>query len=136
MATLPSGLDEIVADDEDIARFLTQRSHFSREIAKPAAFLPHSVDRETSVARHGLDPAERLSEIGSAAAGGRTLYGAAIIKGEAVGAARLKIVSSEPPPRHAAVRGWPWPDDADLRKAQQKERAIVLASRTTALVFF
>lgn len=49
MAQLPSGLNEVVAPDEDLARFLTQRSQFSREIAKPSAFLPSPASRETSV---------------------------------------------------------------------------------------
>ena len=35
--TSSSGLNDVVADGEDIARFLTQRGQFSREIAKPAA---------------------------------------------------------------------------------------------------
>src|SRR5436309_10183371 len=119
MALLPSGLSELVNDDEDLARFLTQRSQFGREIAKPAAFLPSPADRETSVSRHGPEPGERLWEIGKVATGDRTLYGAAIIKAESVALAKLQIISSEPPHRHAAIRGWPWPDDSDLRKAQQ-----------------
>src|SRR6266568_2056238 len=36
---LPSGLAEVVADEEDLARFLTQSSHFNTEIVKPG-FLP------------------------------------------------------------------------------------------------
>ena len=136
MATLPSGLSDVIAPEEDLARFLTQRSQFSREIAEPSAFLPSTTHRETSVSRHGAEPAEKLFEIGKAAAGKRTLYGAAIIKAEAVRAAKLIVVATEPPDRHAAIRQWPWPEDDDSRKAQQKERAIILASRTTALVFF
>ena len=37
MATLPSGLPDVVADDEDIARFLTQSNQFNTTMAKPAA---------------------------------------------------------------------------------------------------
>ena len=37
------------------------------------------------------------------------------------------VGASEPPPRHAAVVGWPWLEDPELQKAQQKERALVLA---------
>ncbi len=135
MAFLPSGLNDVVSDDEDLARFLTQRGQFSREIAKPAAFLPSVASRETSVSRHGAEPVNSLWEIGKDAVGDRTLYGAAIIKAESVRAARLEVESSEPPSRHAAIRGWPWPDDPELRKAQQKERALVLTSRTTHLLF-
>jgi hypothetical protein len=52
---LASGLPEIVADDEDLARFLTSSNHFNVRMVKPAAFLPSS-DDETSVFRHGAEP--------------------------------------------------------------------------------
>jgi hypothetical protein len=126
---LPSGLPEIVGDDEDLARFLTQRSHFNAIMAKPAAFLPSSKDRETSVSRHGRDPVERLWEIGQTAAGERSLYAAAIFKARAARAAGVNVFADEPPLRHAALRDWPWTDnDPELQKAQQKEIAVVLAS--------
>ena len=48
MGTLPSGLPDLIGDEEDLARFLTQRSHFNAIMAKPAAFLPSRKDRETS----------------------------------------------------------------------------------------
>lgn len=80
MSGLASGLPEIVGDDEDIARFLTQSSHFSTTTAKPNAFLPSPRDRETSVSRHGRNPAAELWALGEAAAGQRKLYGAAILK--------------------------------------------------------
>src|ERR1700758_4702302 len=57
---LASGLPEIVADDEDLARFLTSRSRFNAQMAKPAAFLPAVNDRETSVFRHGSEPRVEL----------------------------------------------------------------------------
>src|SRR5438552_15237575 len=107
MATLPSGLPDRVGDDEELARFLTQSNQFNAMIAKPAAFLPSLKDRETSVSRHGREPLERLWEVGLAAAGTRTLYGAAIFKARAVRAAHLEVLPDEPPPRHAAIRGWP-----------------------------
>lgn len=61
---LASGLPEIVADDEDLARFLTSSSQFNTQMAKPAAFLPSTSDRETSVFRHGREPRETLWAIG------------------------------------------------------------------------
>lgn len=131
---LPSGLPEIVVDEEDLARFLTQRSHFSLQMPKASAFLPSPRDRETSVSRHGTEPSGRLLELGKEAAGDRTLYGAAIIKAASVRSAKLEVESSEPPLRHAAIRKWLWPEDDDLRRAQQKEQALVLASRTTHLL--
>lgn len=129
MSTLPSGLPDFVADDEDIARFLTQSSHFNTRVAKPAAFLPNPKDRETSVSRHGREPSDLLWNLGSAAAGDRTLYGAAIFKAHVARDVGLNLAAAEPPDFHAAIRGWPWLDhDPAEQKAQQKERAILLAS--------
>ncbi len=129
MATLPSGLPDIVADDEDLARFLTQSSHFNKIMAKPAAFLPNPKDCETSVSRHGREPLDRLWEIGVAAAGTRNLHGASIFKARVVRMAKLEVLASEPPPHHAVICGWPWiENDPELQKAQQKELAAVIAS--------
>jgi len=129
MATLPSGLDELIAGEEQLARFLTQSSQFNSKMAKPAAFLPSLKDRETSVSRHGSEPAGSLWAIGLQAAGDRKLYGAAIFKARAVTAAQLEVLADEPPPRHAAIRGWPWIErDPESQKAAQKERAAAIAS--------
>jgi len=131
MATLPSGLPCVVDDEESLARFLVHRDQFSASIPKPSAFLPNRNDRETSVFRHGREPLEQLWAIGSAAASGRNIYGAAIIKAHAVRATGLTIDADEPPPRHAAIRNWSWNDaDSILQKAQQKEKALVLASQS------
>jgi hypothetical protein len=126
---LPSGLPEIVEDEEELARFLTQRSQFNAVLVKPAVFLPGPKDRETSVSRHGPEPRDRLWEIGRAATGGRTLHGAAIFKARVVRETGLEVEADEPPPRHAAIRGWPWVEaDPELQKARQKELAARLAS--------
>ena len=129
MGTLPSGLPEEVGDEEDLARFLTQSSHFNATMAKPAAFLPSPKDLETSVSRHGREPLERLWSIGFEAAGDRKLYGAAIFKARAVSSAQLEVWADEPPPCHAAIRGWPCIEsDPELQKAKQKELAALIAS--------
>lgn len=134
MATLPSGLPDRVGDDEDLARFLTQSSQFNASMAKPAAFLPSPKDRETSVSRHGSEPLESLWALGVQAAGGRGLYGAAIFKARAVREAQLEVMADEPPPRHAAIRGWPWDEaDPELQKAKQKEMASVIGSQAVLL---
>jgi hypothetical protein len=128
---LPSGLADVVSDEEDIARFLTQSSHFNKLMAKPSAFLPGRSDRETSVSRHCGSPIEELWEIGLAAAGARSLYGAALFKVRAIKTAHLEIAADEPPPRHAIIHGWPWMEhDPALQKAQQLEAASVLASQS------
>ena len=131
---LASGLPEIVADDEDLARFLTSSGYFNAQMVKPAAFLP-SRDQETSVFRHGSEPREMLWTIGfGCPAAGRTLHGAAIVKAREVRAASLEVTANEPPPRHAVIRGWPYlSEDPDLQKAQQKEMAISIASKAVLL---
>ena len=135
MATLSSGLADVITDGEDLARFLTHRNKFAALMAKPAAFLPAPKDRETLVSRHGREPLERLWGIGLIAAGDCNLYGAAIFKASAVRSAKLEVMPDEPPPRHAVIRGWPWIDvDPDLQKAKQKECATLIASQAALVI--
>jgi hypothetical protein len=134
---LPSGLPDIIQESEPIARFLTQSGHFSKTSVDPSAFLPGRRDKGTSVSRHGREPIETLRVLGLAAAGARKLHGAAIITGRVVRNAALEITPDEPPERHAVIRGWPWAEnDPQLQKAQQKERAIKLASAGGKPVLF
>lgn len=129
MATLLSGLPEQVLDNEDLARFLVQSNQYNTMLVKPTAFLPSPKSRETSVSRHGAKPLDHLWELGAVAAGERKLHGAAIIRAQVVATAQLTVVADEPPPRHAVIRDWPWIDgDPELQKAQQKEKAVSLAS--------
>jgi hypothetical protein len=129
---LPSGLPEFVGDDESLARFLTSSSHFNTQVVKHAAFLP-SADRETSVFRHNGDPAGDLWAIGAEHLG-RVFYGAAVVAAREVRAASLEVSADEPPPRHAVIKGWPQLDDPDLQKAQQKERALLIAAKASRLL--
>lgn len=130
MGTLSSGLDESIADSEDLARFLTSSGHYNAAMPKPAAFLPNPKDRETSVFRHGDGPTEELWHIGEKyAASERTLHGAAVLKAGDVRRVKLDILAGEPPPRHAAIVGWPLVEnDPELQRAQQKGLALLLAS--------
>lgn len=135
MAMLPSGLSDCITDDEDLARFLTQSSHFNASMAKPAAFLPNPRDRETSVSRHGSEPRDRLWTIGLEASGERNLHGAAIFEALVVREAELDVSADEPPPRHAVIKGWPWNEsDPELQKARQKELALQIASRAVLVL--
>jgi len=139
MAPLLSGLPDTIQDDEPIARFLTQSGHFSKTSVDPSAFLPSKRGKETSVSRHGREPLGFLQSLGLAAvaASDRKLYGAAVILGRDVRQASLEIQSDEPPERHAVIRGWPWlENDPQSQKAQQKERAIILASAAGTPVLF
>ena len=132
---LPSGLDEVVANGEDLTRFLTSKSQFNSQMAKPAAFLPAHKDRETSVFRQGAQPPAALWVISDEyVAGNRTVHGAAIVKAGDVRATGLDVFPEEPPPWHAAIRGWPWlENDPELQKAQQKELAMLVASKAILL---
>lgn len=136
---LLSGLSVQVADDEDLARFLTQSNQYSASsrVVKPAAFLPSPKSRDTSVSRHGRAPHDELKSLGLSAAGARPLYGAAIFKALNVRAGGLEVESREPPLRHAVVLGWPWIEsDPDLQKAKQKEIAALLSSAAGVPLIF
>ena len=104
-------------------------------MAKPTAFLPAPRDRETSVIRHGAQPPAALWAIGDEyVAGDRNVHGAAIVKASDVRATGLDVFPEEPPPRHAAIRGWPWVEnDPEMQKAKQKELAVLIASKAILL---
>lgn len=126
---LPSGLDEIVADEEDLARFLTSSKQFNAVMVKPSAFLPNPKDGKKSVFRHGSHPREFLWRTWDEyVMGAGTLHGAAIVKAKHVRSALLDVVAEEPPPRHADIVGWPRSQsDHDMEKAEQIERATLIA---------
>lgn len=128
---LPSGLPEIVADEEDLARFLTSSSQFNAVMVKPAAFLPNPKNGETSVFRHGSLPRAPLWQIGEMHMGaGRTLHAAAIVRVKHVRAEALalEVVAHEPPPSHANIVNWPSSQsDPEMAKAEQIKRAAEIA---------
>ena len=131
---LPSGLPELVADEEDLARFVTSSGQFNTIGVKLDAFMPGR-DNETSVFRHSGQPRDELWAIGEEfAAQGRTIHGAAILKARDVRQARLDVLAEEPPPRHAAIRNWPSmePNPA-LQKARHKFLAKILSEHSTLL---
>jgi len=134
MPTLPSGLSDQVDDGEDLARFLTQSNQF-KPCVKPALFLPSPKDHKTSVSRHGAVPLDRLRRLGEVAAGARNLYGAAILKAHCIRACSLDVVADEPPEFHALICGWSSDADPVLRKAQQLEKALVLANAAATHLF-
>lgn len=130
---LPSGLPDQVADEEFLARFLTSSRHYSihKQLVKPEAFLPEERHRETSVFRHSGETRDVLWAIGTTVVGSestRRLHGATLFRAAAVRGAGLEVVADEPPPLHAAIRAWPWPEDPKLRKAAHKEISTKLAS--------
>ena len=126
-----------VADDEQLARFLTSSSQYNLAGPKPSAFLPSPKDRETSVFRLDPEGRDELWETGDTqvASSGRTCKGAAFVKANSVREIHLAVRSSEPPPKHAVIEGWPWHDaDPDLQRAQQRQLALALASKASHLL--
>lgn len=126
---LPSGLSDVIADEEDLARFLTSSSHFSKTMVKPSAFVPNPTTNDTSVFRHGREPRAALWALAEEhVVGRRNLHGVAVISARDVRAAGLDVVPHEPPPTHANIIGWPSSNiDPEMAKAEQKERAILIA---------
>jgi hypothetical protein len=125
---LLSGLPDQIANTENLARFITSSSQFNSLMAKPAAFLPNSKHKNTSVFRHGPDW-EGLKKIWHAVSDGeRSLHAVAVFRAEAVRSARLDVCPEEPPERHANIVNWPWiSEDPELQKAKQKECAALIA---------
>lgn len=108
---LPSGLPEIVADDEPIARFLTSSSQFSgtKRMVKPGAYMPDQNGRK-SVFRHGAESLDALQSL-SATSLSSTAHGVAMCRAKDIRAAQLDLEASEPPLRHADIVRWPLNDD-------------------------
>jgi hypothetical protein len=130
---LESGLPEVVSDHESIARFIFSNGQYNSQGAKPLAFMPEPEARETSVCRHSGEPQHELWDW-SEKHSGRKIYGVAFIIAHKIRGVGLDVVADEPPPKHAAIRKWPWTQpDADLRRAEHKEIAAVLASESRFL---
>src|SRR5260370_18744747 len=129
---LESGLSEVVADEELLARFILSEGQYNSKGAKLHAFMPKPEARETSVCRHNGQPLNELWDWGQNHASlvvGRRIYGVAFIIAQKIRAAELDVFADEPPPKHAAIRNWPWTEpDHDLRKARHRHIAAILAS--------
>jgi hypothetical protein len=132
---LPSGLPELVADEEALARFLTSSSQFNASGVKHAAFLPNPTDQKRSVFRHGAEPLDGLKQIARDRIAS-AVHGAAICRAADVREAELDVIAEEPPPLHANIEGWPIIlADRELQKAAQKERAMLVASKCALIRF-
>lgn len=130
---LPSGLPDLVADAEDLARFLRSSSQFGSTFVKASAFLP-AKNETTSVARHGAEPRGDLWRLAEEFLGADAkVHGAAICTARAIREQGIDVVAAEPPPRHANIVGWPVNADPDLQKAQRKEVALAIAAQSVLL---
>jgi hypothetical protein len=133
---LPSGLPEIVADEEALARFLVSSSQFNATTVKRAAFEPsRKAQMTTSVFRHDAEPRQGLVQIARDHIT-RNVHGVAICKASVVRAAKLDVVAEEPPPLHANIIGWPVnTTDPVLQKAAQMQRALDITSKCRLVLF-
>jgi len=115
-------LPEVVADTENLTRFLTQSSHFNSFGAKPSVFLPNPRSRNTSIFRIERDAgAVRQAWEAHAAGAERVLRGYAVVIASDVRSQSLEIVAEEPPPAHANLENWPWiEDDPELQEGEAK----------------
>lgn len=123
---LESGLPGGVADDEDVARALMSSSWFTKTTGriKHNAYLP-APDDDTSVFRcTNMDAAAVHALLAENRA---TEHGAAVVAVEIIRAAGLDALASEPPKRHANIRGWPRHADPEAQKARRKEVAMLIA---------
>lgn len=118
----------------ELARFLFQRGHYSRDnnAVRPSAFLPKN--GETSVFEIlGLEDldiwklAEDVGEIRGKPPRGRGEFTRAD-----VGAVGLRFVRDDHPVRHGNLLGWP--SEGSELKARLKAIAVALASRAVLVL--
>jgi hypothetical protein len=114
-----------------LARFIFQRSHFSKSPAKPkpGAFLP-APSKTSALWRDGL-PELEIWEIGDllGKARGKQPVARADFDSMAVSEAKLEIeLDQKPHPRHVNLSKWP------IDKAEQKSIALLLCARSTLIL--
>ncbi len=126
-------LPSIVNPNESLARYLTQKNHFSRwdNTVRTSAFMPPTNLRLSVFRIDGLS-LEALWDIGQRKVINnmpepRTLYGMADIKASKVREFDLEIEPSNTPPRHADICGWP-------EKAKHKSIAQQLAAEAKLIL--
>jgi hypothetical protein len=126
LSNLPSGLAELVADDEEVARSIMSSSWVAKSTGriKHNAYMP-APDDDTSVFRcTKMD----VSDVRSLISEDRlTEHGAAVVPVYAVRDTSLDVIASEPPKRHANIRGWPRVHDPEEQKSKRKEIAMGIA---------
>lgn len=133
---LPSGLPEIVQDDEPISRFLTSGNHCNTKVVKQAAFIPNPKDGRLSVARHNAHPPEESERMAKEDFRLEKAFGVALLEAVEFRKVQLDFEADDKPPRHADVVGWPWrEDDREFGKAEQKAKALELAKKAERIIY-
>ena len=138
---LPPTSDSPIADDERISRLIFDNEHFTASTGNVSfrVFLPPNngnFTEEVSVLRtNGIGEPDiwRCSDQVRHGALARADFVAYSVTLTAVAGRRLRVVPSEPPPKHALLLGWPPVIERELRKqlAQKLREAArpVLAVR-------
>ena len=109
---VPTRLSAEVADTEPNARFSDNSDHFAATTGrvKPKFFEPDRTDNEVSVFRVlSLDDDDvwQLAVRWVEPSRRRRVKARAEIAAAQIRAVGLALEGAEPPPRHAAIRGWP-----------------------------
>ncbi len=133
---LPSGLSELVQDEEAISRFLTSSSHFNATVVKPPAFIPNPKNGRLSVARHSAEPLEESERMAKEDFKLPKAIGVAVLEAKEFRKLELDFEADDTPPRHADVIGWTWrEDDPEFGKSERKLKAAVLAQKAERLIY-
>jgi hypothetical protein len=133
---LPSGLPDIVGDDEPISRFLTSRNHYNTTAVKPPAFIPNPKDGCLSVARHDAEPIQESERMAKEDFNLPKAAGVARLPALAFRKEGLDFRADDTPPLHADAIGWPWrKDDPEYGKSERKLIAAALAQDAQRLMY-
>jgi hypothetical protein len=113
------------APDEVVARYLTQSNHFTASTGRVSmrAFLPEGQPNayETSVFRVQELTETQIWNTGDeyvAIPRGKPVYARAELAVKTITNMRLRVISAEPPPRHAVIVNWPAAKDERMSLAQ------------------
>jgi hypothetical protein len=131
---MPSDLPRELTDAEPIVRFVFHKSDVvpSKNTVRWRVFLPDKNRTETSVSRvQDLqdDDVWPLGDLVAKLSGQNPPIAGGQLNVEHVRRHKLEVVSSEPPPRHAAIVHWPAEKDRQMSYAQLLRQHVVLRRR-------
>lgn len=120
-------LSNTVSKDESLGRFLTDKSYFNSNGAKPKAFMPPHNLRLSVFRIVGLQIEQIwklgeehvLSTIPESSAGMKNIYGIADTKAFRLEKLDLYVTATDHPPRHAEICGWPEEKEKQKSIAQE-----------------
>ena len=125
---MEEALTNEILPTEPLARFIRQSNYVAKTTGriKYNAFLP-APDNDTSVFRIQDISKEQIKAMAVEHVKERSKNGAALFNANLVDKAKLDILSKEPPPRHANIRGWSMNEDPELKKSERNAAAMILA---------